>query len=112
MIIEKVSLSEWKKQKAILLELHREWGINISSREWRKAVENWNKKFANGEVDYYITHSNSLGYKATKKYEEAKIAINDYKKRSFNMLKKASECDKAFGYKNNYKIDFEKREII
>ena len=30
----------------------------------------------------------------------------------FNMLKKASECDKAFGYKNNYKIDFKKGEII
>lgn len=112
MLIEKIDLTQWKKQKKILFELHREWGINVSSREWRKEVENWNKRFVDGEVDFYITHSNSLGYKATKNYEEARIAINDYKKRAFNMLKKAFDCDKTFGNKNNYKIDFEKGEII
>ena len=111
MIIEFIDLKNWKKQDAILTELHREWGINISSREWRKEVEEWNKKFCNKEVDYYITHSNSLGYKATQVYEEAKIAINDYKKRAFNMLKKASECDKAFGNKNNYQINFDEGKI-
>lgn len=109
-MINRIDLSKWKKQKTILLELHRE-GINISSREWRQAVEDWNKKFVAGEVDTYITHSNSLGYKATTDYNEAIIAINDYKKRAFNMLKKAFDCDKKFGNKNNYQIDFEKGEI-
>ena len=111
-MIELIDLTNWKKQKDIILELHREWGINISSREWRSQVEKWNKKFANDEVEYYITHSNSKGFKATKEYNEAKIARNDYLKRAFNMIKKANECDKAFKQKANYQIDFEKGELI
>lgn len=110
-MIERVDLSTWKKQKNILLELHREYGINITAREWRIAVEKWNKKFASGEVDFYITHSNK-GFKATRDYEEARLGRDDYLKRAFNMLKKARSCDKAFGQLKNFKFDFEKGEII
>lgn len=111
-MIELLDLSNWKKQKEIIFELHREYAININPREWRNAVESWNKKFANGEVDYYITHSNVKGFKATRDYKEAKVARDDYMKRAFNMLKKARQCDKAFGHLNNYKMDFEKGEIV
>lgn len=105
-MIELLDLSNWKKQKDIIFELHREYGINISSREWRNQVEKWNKKFANNEVDYYITHSNSKGFKATTNYQEALIGRNDYLKRAFNMMRKARECDKAFKQKSNYQFDF------
>lgn len=111
-VIENIDLSNWKKQKDIIFELHREYGINISSREWRIQVETWNKRFASGEVEYYITHSNSLGYKATTDYLEALIGRNDYIKRAVNMLNKARNCDKAFGHLHNYKFDFEKGEIV
>ena len=107
-----VDLKKWKKQKEILLELHREYGMNIDSRVWRTAVERWNEKFLNGEVEFYITHSNEFGFKATTDYKEALIGRNDYLKRAFNMIKKARNCDKAFGNSKNYKIDFEKGEII
>lgn len=110
-MMTKINLSNWKTQKEILIELHREYGINISSREWRMQVENWNKKFTDGSVDYYITHSNIKGYKATTDYQEAKIARNDYLKRAFNMLRKARECDKAFQQKKNYTFDFEAGEV-
>lgn len=110
-IIELLELSDWKKQDVILTELHRDWAINITSREWRKAVEKWNKSFANGEVNYYITHSNAKGFKATDSYQEAKIGRNDYLKRAYNMINKARSCDKAFGHLYNYQIDFEKGEI-
>lgn len=110
-LIELIDLTNWKKQKDIILELHREWGINITSREWRMQVENWNKKFADGKVGYYITHSNSKGYKATTDYQEALIGRNDYVKRAINMLQKARNCDKAFGKLNNLKFDLEKGEI-
>lgn len=105
-----INLSDWKKQKEILYELYIEWGINITSREWRTFVEKHNKKFAEGESDFYITHS-SKGFKATKDYTEAKMARNDYIKRALNMLNKAKECDKAFRQKCNYKINFEKGTI-
>ena len=111
-MIELVDLKNWKKQKEILFELHREYGINIDSRVWRIAVEICKEKFLNGEVDYYITHSDKFGFKATTDYEEALIGRNDYLKRAFNMIKKARNCDKAFGNLKNYKIDFEKGEII
>lgn len=111
-MIELVNLSVWKKQNEILIELHREHGINLSPREWRKQVEIWNKKFANGKVDFYITHSNHLGFKATRNYQEAKIARNDYLKRAINMLAKAKECDMAFSVKDNFKFDLEKGEIL
>lgn len=110
-MIKLIDLTDWKKQKDIILELHREWGINITSREWRIQVEKWNEKFINDEVPYYITHSNSKGYKATTDYEEAQEAIRDYKKRALNMLKKARACNLAFQRKRNYKIDFEKGEL-
>lgn len=110
-MIELLDLTKWKKQKDIILELHREYGINITSRGWRTQVEKWNKRFTNHEVDYYIAHSNSKGFKATRNYQEALISINDYKKRAFNMLKKASESSKAFGVKDNFKFDFETEEI-
>ena len=113
-MIDLINLSDWKKQKEIILELHREYGINISKdgREWREAVEKWNKKFASGDVPFFVTHSNSKGFKATINYQEAKIARNDYMKRAFNMLRKARECDMAFGNLHNFKMDFEKGELV
>jgi len=106
-MIDLLDLSTWKKQEEILNELFCNYNITISSRTWRKAVNNWNKKFLSGDVDYYITHSNIKGFKATTNYEEAKIGRNDYMKRALNMLKKVRECDRAFGVKDNYRFDFE-----
>ena len=57
MIIECVDLSNWKKQKEILYELHREWGINITSRTWRIQVNKWNKKF----FPYALLYPSSAG---------------------------------------------------
>ena len=111
-MVELIDLSKWKKQKEIIVELHREYGINISPRQWRAEVEKWNKAFSRGEKKYYITHSNSLGYKSTTEYQIAKIGRDDYLKRAFDMLRKARECDKAFNELKNFKYDFESGEII
>lgn len=111
-MIELIDLRSWKKQKEILLELHREYGINTTDRKWRHEVAKWNEKFLIGEVEFYITHSDKFGFKATTDYEEALIGRNDYLKRTFNMIKKARNCDKAFGNLKNYRIDFEKGEIV
>lgn len=110
-MIELIDLTNWKKQKDIIFELHRDYGVNITSRDWRNQVEKWNKMFCEDKVDYYITHSNSKGYKATTNYQEAKLGRDDYLKRALNMLKKVKECDSAFSVKNNYKYDFEEGEI-
>lgn len=111
-LIELIDLTRWKKQKEIIEELHREYCKIVNSREWRNAVKKWNKKWSDGEVKYYITHSNKLGFKATTDYEEAKIGRNDYIARGKANFENARECDRGFEIKDNCKIDFEKGEII
>ena len=111
-MIEKVDLSKWKKQAEIILELHREHGINITSREWRNQVKRHNKKFGDGDVKFYITHSNKRGYKATRDYSEAKEGRNDYISRGKANFENVSDCDRGFERLYNCKIDFETGEII
>lgn len=111
-MIEMVDLSNWKKQKEIIDELFIKYNININSRKWRAEVERWNKLWANGDVPYYITHSNQLGFKATTNYEEAKIGRNDYLSRLKANKNNILNCDNGFQKMFNYKIDFETGEII
>ena len=112
-MIELLDLSDWKKMKEIRLELHREYGINISKdgREFRTAVKNWNKKWRYGEVPFYVTHSNLKGYKATTNFEEAKEGRNDLISRGKSCFESVKDCDEGFERHNNYKIDFETGEI-
>lgn len=110
-MIDKVDLSNWKKQKEILLDLHREYGINTTAREWRNQVKKHNKKFGDGEVNYYIVHSNNKGFKATNKFEEAKEGRNDFISRGKANFERARDCDRGFERLYNFKIDFESGEI-
>ncbi len=111
-MIELIDLRKWKKQKQIILELHREWGINIDSRRWRLEVEKWNKRWANQEVEYCITHSNQYGFKATSDYEEAKMAINDFRSRRRKMYEREKDILDGFINRKSYKIDLESGDLI
>lgn len=107
-MVDLVNLSDWKKQKDIILELHRDYGINTTSREWRNAVADWNKKWAEGETEYCVTHSNVKGYKATNDAKEAQIAINDFRSRRRKMYQRERDIEQGFKRRNMYQIDFEK----
>ena len=61
-MITKVNLSNWKTQKEILVELNREWGLNVSSRTWRMAVERWNMKFAENYKKKNNSEENQKNY--------------------------------------------------
>ena len=106
-MIELVDLKNWKKQKSILDELYTMYNISISSREWRKQVKNWNEKWGNGEVDYCVIHSSQLGFKATDDFNEAMIAINDFRSRRKNMYKRERAIINGFIKKRNYKFDLD-----
>ena len=110
-LIDLVDLSNWKKQKDILLELYTKYSINITSREWRSQVKKWNKKWRYQEVPYYITHSSQLGFKATTDFKEAKIGRNDYVSRLKANKDNILDCDEGFQRYYNCKIDFETGEI-
>lgn len=107
-----IDLSIWKKQKEIIDELYTKYNININSRKWRIEVEKWNKRWSNGEAPFYITHSNSLGFKATTDYKEAKIGRNDYLSRLKANRENILNCDRGFEKFNNCKIDFETGEVL
>ncbi|MEI3530135.1 MAG: hypothetical protein V8Q75_03550 [Bacilli bacterium] len=104
-MIELINLNDWKKQSEILMELHREHGINITSREWRMQVKKWNEKWSNGEVNFCITHSNSKGYKATTDFKEAMIAINDFRSRRKNMYKRERDIILGFQAMNMCQLE-------
>lgn len=111
MIVELVDLSKWKKQKEILDELYIKFNINISSRTWRSEVEKWNKKWGEGEVDYCVTHSPKLGFKATNVYQEALVGVQDYNSRIINMSRSKRNMIQGFAKKNNMKINLETGEV-
>ena len=92
-MIELIDLSNWKKMREIKLELHREYGINISrdGREFRHAKEKWNKEFCEGNRPYYITHSNKNGYKAVTDIKEAEEGLVDLISRSRKMENEVTE---------------------
>ena len=54
-INEVLSLTDWKKKKEILEELRKDF--DISERTFRKLVEQNNRLYGQGKVDYYIAHS-------------------------------------------------------
>ena len=113
-MIELIDLSNWKKMREIKLELHREYGINISrdGREFRHAKEKWNKEFCEGNRPYYITHSNKNGYKAVTDIKEADEGLVDLISRSRKMENEVRGVIRGFQLLKNHKFNFDKGEII
>lgn len=99
-ILESLSLTEWKKKRDILKQLD----FQISERSFRKLVEQNNKLFGQGKVDYYIAHS-CRGYKKTFNWEEMQKSIADNRKRAITMLIDCSKAEKAFQSRNQVKME-------
>ena len=99
-ILEVLSLTEWKKKREILKQLEFE----MSERSFRKLVEQNNKLFGQGKVDYYIAHS-CRGYKKTFNWEEMQKSIADNRKRAITMLIDCSKVEKAFQSRNQVKME-------
>lgn len=94
-----LSLTEWRKKKDILERISCK-----NERRFRKLVEQNNKMFAEGKVDYYIAHS-FRGYKLTFNWEEIKKSVSDNRKRAITMLQDCSNVEKAFQKRNQIKMD-------
>lgn len=101
-INEVLSLTNWKKKKEILEELRKEF--DISERTFRKLVEQNNRLYGQGKVDYYIAHSCN-GYKLTFNWDEMKKSIADNRKRAITMLVDCSKAEKAFQKRNQMKLE-------
>ena len=101
-ILKKVSLFEWKTKRTILDELSSEF--DISERKFRKLIEQNNRLFAEGKVDFYIAHS-FRGYKLTFNWDEIKKSVVDNRKRAITMLQDCRNVEMAFQRRNQIKME-------
>ena len=103
MLDEILSLSEWKKKRDILKEYKR-LGIKMNERSFRKQVEINNRLYGEGQVDYYIAHSN-LGYIKTFDWNVIEKSIADKRKRALTMLAECSRAKAQYHRRNNLKME-------
>lgn len=111
-LIELVDLTEWKKQKDIILELYKKYNITISSRTWRSQVEKWNKSWGEGNVNYCISHSPQLGFKASNRFQDVIVGINDYNSRIKKMSISKNNLLRGFIRSLNLKLNLETGDVI
>ncbi len=101
-IIDILSLTEWKKKKEILKQIPSEF--EVGERTFRKLVEQNNRLFSEGKVDYYIAHS-FRGYKLTFNWEEIEKSVADNRKRAITMLEDCRNVEDAFRKRNQIKME-------
>ena len=92
MILDYLSFTEWKTKKQILTEMENN-DFLMNERELRKSFENNNKRYAEGQVDFYIIHS-IKGYKKTFNHDEIRNSITNNRKRAITMLIQANKTEK------------------
>lgn len=96
-------LTEYRTQEEIIKELKRN-GIEVNSRQWRNAKEQWNNAFLEDKTDKCLVHSNN-GFKLTANEEEIRSMALDYRHRALDMLKKYWKCSRYIENSDNIKID-------
>ena len=101
-MLEFVDLTDWKTKKEILEEL-KTLGFKYDERALRKYIEQYNKRFCDGEFEHYIAHS-SKGYKLTNNPDEIEKSAKDLHRRAMDMLVKTSEARKAVQRLNQEKL--------
>lgn len=110
-MLEYVDLTNWKHKDVIIKELFMQ-NFLVSERELRREIKKYNARFYNHEIDTFIVHSNSKGYKLTKDVEEIKESIKDNRKRALNMLYEESKIRKAIGENYNLQLIIKDNEFI
>lgn len=110
-MLEYVDLTNWKHKNEIIKDLFMQ-NFLVDERELRREIKKYNAKFYNHEIDTFIVHSNSKGYKLTKDVEEIKESIKDNRKRALNMLYEESRVKKALGENYNLQLLIKDNEFV
>lgn len=104
-IIKHIDLIEPKTVREIIDEVFEKYGIEVSDREWREAVEQYNRNhfIAKGGRGLYIAGT-SKGY--VKTYQKKFIQENVKRKMrtAINVLKQCREIEYALGNRENQRL--------
>ena len=96
-MIEKIKgyiWDDWRKKSEILSFLEYK-GIKVDERQWRKAVELYDREYCDGKHDSYIVHSNK-GYMLTSDRKIIEKSKNDDKSRLIALAKRVYGVERRF----------------
>lgn len=102
-LYEQVDMSNWCKKRTLLKLLEKD-GKKMNERLFRGLVAYNNLLFTEGERELYIAHHNEHGYIATSNEQIIRASIADLRGRAYDMLKKASDTEKAIAKKGYEKL--------
>lgn len=96
-MIEKIKyylLDDWHKKSEIISYLEYK-GFKTDERQWRKAVEQYDREYCDGKHDSYIVHS-SRGYMLTSDKKIIEKSKNDDKSRLIALAKRVYGVERRF----------------
>ncbi len=104
-IINHLDLSDWATTKEICERIRIRFGFEISGREWRQMVMDYNSNFIeNGGRRWFIASSNK-GYCKTKRTELIRNTVNRRRNRLYHEWQKTNQLLKALGEQPNERLD-------
>lgn len=104
-IVANIGLEDWMTTRDIVYRIHDQYDIDITGRDWRRWVAEYNSNFiSNGGRRWFIASSNK-GYCRTRKTELIRQTVNRRRNRLFHELQKSNELLKALGEQQNERLD-------
>lgn len=104
-IINRLDLTDWVTTKDIIRDINDTFGYDITAREWRRWVYEYNKNFVeNGGRRWFIASSNK-GYCRTKRKSLIRNTVNRRRNRLYHEWQKTNTLLKALGEDNNERLD-------
>ena len=95
--------TKWRTKTECLEWYERQYQTKLDEREFRRRVESFNQKYAGGETEMFVAHSNK-GYLLTNDISIIKKSLLDDYKRALKLLTRNSRCTKALSEKNQISL--------
>lgn len=104
-IINHLDLSDWVTTKEIRERIRNRFALDITGREWRQMVMDYNSNFIkNGGRRWFIASSNK-GYCKTKRTELIRNTVNRRRNRLYHEWMKTNQLLKALGEQPNERLE-------
>lgn len=106
-IIANIGLEDWTTTRDIVYRIHDQFDIDITGRDWRQWVAQYNSNFIdNGGRRWFIASSNK-GYCRTRKPELIRATVNRRRNRLFHEWQKTNDLLRALGEQQNERMEFD-----
>ena len=106
-IISNLDLTDWKTTGNIVSEIYDKYSLEISPREWRQWVMEYNSNFVeNGGRRWFIASSNR-GYCKTRRKDLIRNTVNRRRNRLYHEWQKTNQLLRALGEQQNERMEFD-----